>query len=219
MLLFCSFDTLYSEEKNKGVFYLKNEREITNDIALSIRGLWHIDSMSEKKRIIENYDNLNRLFLLVENHPELFSKEELQKYQKLRGNLSDEEKTLISEIFTSLHMGIVSLPPEYTVDEVKDLYSKGLYFTKDELEEFIEWQFVIDDEKHNPELVILFGEYLEKHLYFDTVEEAEKVWDEHDASHKNENHHTPTIYLSTDLSLTDLSRSSCSTSPSTISLS
>ena len=175
--------------------------------------------LSEKKRIIENYDNLNRLFLLVENHPELFSKEELQKYQKLRGNLSDEEKTLISEIFTSLHMGIVSLPPEYTVDEVKDLYSKGLYFTKDELEEFIEWQFVIDDEKHNPELVILFGEYLEKHLYFDTVEEAEKVWDEYDASHKNENHHTPTIYLSTDLSLTDLSRSSCSTSPSTISLS
>ena len=219
MLLFCSFDTLYSEEKNKGVFYLKNEREITNDIALSIRSLWHIDSMSEKKRIIENYDNLNRLFLLVENHPELFSKEELQKYQKLRGNLSDEEKTLISEIFTSLHMGIVSLPPEYTVDEVKDLYSKGLYFTKDELEEFIEWQFVIDDEKHNPELVILFGEYLEKHLYFDTIEEAENVWDEYDASHKNKNHHTPTIYLSTDLSLTDLSRSSCSISPSTISLS
>ncbi len=219
MLLFCSFDTLYSEEKNKGVFYLKNEREITNDIALSIRSLWHIDSMSEKKRIIENYDNLNRLFLLVENHPELFSKEELQKYQKLRGNLSDEEKTLISEIFTSLHMGIVSLPPEYTVDEVKDLYSKGLYFTKDELEEFVEWQFVIDDEKHNPELVILFGEYLEKHLYFDTIEEAENVWDEYDASHKNENHHTPTIYLSTDLSLTDLSRSSCSISPSTISLS
>lgn len=192
MLLFCSFDTLYSEEKNKDVFYLKNEREITNDIALSIRSLWHIDSMSEKKRIIENYDNLNRLFLLVENHPELFSKEELQKYQKLRGNLSDEEKTLISEIFTSLHMGIVSLPPEYTVDEVKDLYSKGLYFTKEELEEFIEWQFVIDDEKHNPELVILFGEYLEKHLYFDTVEEAEKVWDEYDASRKKKTHHTPT---------------------------
>ena len=196
-----------------------NKKEITNDIALSIRSLWYIDSMSEKKRIIEKYDNLNRLFLLVDNHPDLFSKEELQKYKMLKENLSDEEKTLISEIFTSLHTGIVSLPPDYTIDEVKDLYSKGLYFTKEELEEFIEWQFVIDDEKHNPELVILFGEYLEKHLYFDTVEEAEKVWDEYDASRKKKTHHTPTTYLSTDLVKTVLSRSSCSTSPSTISLS
>lgn len=196
-----------------------NKKEITNDIALSIRSLWHIDSMSEKKRIIEKYDNLNRLFLLVDNHPELFSKDELQKYRKLKENLSDEEKTLISEIFTSLHIGIVSLPPDYTVDEVKDLYSKGLYFTKEELEEFIEWQFVIEDEKHNPELVILFNEYLENHLYFETLEEAEKVWDEYDASQKNEKHHTPTTYLSTDLVKTVLSRSSCSTSPSTISLS
>ena len=88
-----------------------NKKEITNDIALSIRSLWSIDSMSEKKRIIEKYDNLNRLFLLVDNHPDLFSKEELQKYKMLKENLSDEEKTLISEIFTSLHMGIVSLPP------------------------------------------------------------------------------------------------------------
>ena len=198
---------------------MKKEVKITDRIAISIRGLWHIDSMIEKKRIINYYDNLNRLFLLIDNHPDLFSKEELLRYRNLKEKLSDEEKKLISEIFTSLHMGIISLPPEYTVDEVKDLYSKGLYFTKDELEEFIEGQFVIDDEKHNPELVILFGEYLEKHLYFDTIEEAEKVWDEYDASHKNENHHTPTIYLSTDLSLTDLSRSSCSTSPSTISLS
>lgn len=161
-----------------------NKKEITNDIALSIRSLWHIDSMEERKKIINHYDRLNCLFLLIKNHPDLFSKEELSKYRKIKKNLSDEEKKLISEIFTSLHMGIVSLPPDYTVDEVKDFYSKGLYFTKEELEEFIEWQFVIDDEKHNPELVVLFNEYLENHIYFETIEEAEKVWDEYDASQK-----------------------------------
>lgn len=197
---------------------MKNEIQITDEVALSIRSLWHIDSMIEKKRIINYYDNLNRLFLLIDNHPDLFSKEELLKYRNLKEKLSDEEKKLISEIFTSLHMGIISLPPEYTVDEVKDLYSKGLYFTEEEIDDMITWQ-LYGAKNHNPELVILLSEYLEKHLYFDTVEEAEKVWNEYDASHKNENHHTPTIYLSTDLSLTDLSRSSCSTSPSTISLS
>lgn len=132
---------------------MKNEIQITDEVALSIRSLWHIDSMIEKKRIINYYDNLNRLFLLINNHPDLFSKEELLKYRNLKEKLSDEEKKLISEIFTSLHMGIISLPPEYTVDEVKDLYSKGLYFTKEELEEFIEWQFVIDDEKHKSVIV------------------------------------------------------------------
>lgn len=197
---------------------MKKEVKITDRIAISIRGLWHIESMEEKKRLIRHYDYLYRLFLLVKNRPELFTPEELKKYKQKRNLLTEAEEKLISEIFVTLHMGIVTSPPNYTIEEVKDFYSKGLYFTKEELEEMIEWQFC-GTKKHDPELVILLGEYLEKHLYFDTLEEAEKVWDEYDASHKNKNHHTPTIYLSTDLSLTDLSRSSCSTSPSTISLS
>lgn len=59
---------------------MKNEIQITDEVALSIRSLWHIDSMIEKKRIINYYDNLNRLFLLIDNHPDLFSKEELLRY-------------------------------------------------------------------------------------------------------------------------------------------
>lgn len=197
---------------------MKNEKEITDEVAISIRHLWHIESMDEKKKIIRKYDYLYRLFLLIDNHPDLFTSEELNKINKIRVNLSEYEKDLMGDIFTALHMGLVTEPLEYTVEEVRDFYSKGLYFTKEEINDMITWQ-LYGAKNHNPELVILLGEYLEKHLYFDTVEEAEKVWNEYDASHKNENHHTPTIYLSTDLSLTDLSRSSCSTSPSTISLS
>ena len=196
---------------------MKNHTEITDRLALSIRGLWDIESMEEKKKIIKHYDNLYRLFLLVKNKPELFKPDELEKFKKKRAELSQAEEDLISEIFIALHMGLISDPIEYSVEEMETFRKQGRYFAKEELEDMLEWQF--HTKNHNPELVILIGEYLEKHLYFDTVEEAEKVWDEYDASHKNENHHTPTIYLSTDLSLTDLSCSSCSTSPSTISLS
>ena len=195
---------------------MKNEKEITDRLAISIRGLWHIESKEEKKKIIKRYDNLYRLFLLVKNRPELFKPDELDKLKKKRQELTQEEEDLISEIFVALHIGLISDPIEYSVEEMEDYRKKGLYFAKEELEDMLEWQF--HTENHNPELVILLGVYLEKHIYFDTIEEAEKVWDEYDASHK-EKHHTPTTYLSTDLSLTDLSRSSCSTSPSTISFS
>ncbi len=196
---------------------IKAGREITDEVAISIRSLWHIESMEEKKKLIKHYDNLYRLFLLVKNRPELFKPDELEKYKKKRQELTQAEEDLISEIFVALHMGLISVPVEYSVEEMEAYRRKGLYFTKEELEDMLEWQF--HTENHNPELVILLGDYLEKHIYFDTIEEAEKVWDEYAASQKEEKQHIPTIYLSTDLSKTVLSRSSCSTSPSTISLS
>ena len=197
---------------------MKKEVKITDKLAMSIRGLWHIESMEEKKRLIRHYDNLYRLFLLVKNRPELFTPEELKKYKQKRNLLTETEEKLISEIFVTLHMGIVTSPPDYTIEEVKDFYSKGLYFTREELEEMIDWQ-LYGTSKHDPALFILLSEYLDKHLYFETIKEAEKVWNENDATLKKERHHSSTIYLSTDLSKTVLSRSSCSTSPSTISLS
>lgn len=165
---------------------MKNEREITDTVAISIRHLWHIDSMEEKKKIIRKYDNLYSLFLLIDNRPDLFTSDDLNKYNELRVNLSQYEKDLMGDIFTALHMGLVTEPLEYTIEEVKDFYSKGLYFTQEEIEDMISWQ-LYGAENHNPELVILLGEYLEKHLYFDTDEEAEKVWDKYFDSHRNEN--------------------------------
>lgn len=183
---FRSFDTLLYEENNFRTVKMKNEIQITDEVALSIRSLWHIDSMIEKKRIINYYDNLNRLFLLIDNHPDLFSKEELLKYRNLKEKLSDEEKKLISEIFTSLHLGFITEPMEYSVEEVTDLYNKGLYFTKDELEEMIEYQFSKTHESRNLELVLFLGDLLEKHLFFDTIEEAETVWNNYFSLQKKE---------------------------------
>lgn len=164
---------------------MKNKRRISDREAISIRGLWHIESIEEKKKLIRHYDNLYRIFSIVKNHPELFKPEDLEEWKQKREALTKAEEDLISEIFVTLYVGIISDPLEYSVEEVKDFYSKGLYFTKEELEEMIEWQFC-GAEKHDPELVILLGEYLEKHLFFDTVEEAEAVWNEYFDSHRDE---------------------------------
>lgn len=166
---------------------MKNEREITDKAAMSIRSLWHIESMGVKKKIIKRYDDLYRLFSLVKNRPDLFKPDDLEKLKQQREALTEAEEDLINEIFVALHLGVVSEPLEYTVEEMKDFYSKGLYFTKEELEEMLDWQFY-GTKNHNPYLVILIGEYLENHLYFETLEEAEKVWAEYDASHPNERH-------------------------------
>ena len=166
---------------------MKNEREITDKAAMSIRSLWHIESMGVKKKIIKRYDDLYRLFSLVKNRPDLFKPDDLEKLKQQREALTEAEEDLINEIFVALHLGVVSEPLEYTVEEMKDFYSKGLYFTKEELDEMLDWQFY-GTKNHNPYLVILIGEYLENHLYFETLEEAEKVWAEYDASHPNERH-------------------------------
>ena len=151
-----------------------NKGEITDRIAISIRGLWHIESLEEKKKLIRHYDNLYRLFLLVKNHPDFFTPEELEKCNQRRNQLNKVEKDLISEIFLALHMGIINDPLVYSIEEIKDFYSKGLYFTKDELEEMIYWQ--VYSNKQNTALITLLEEYCDNHLYFNTVEEAEKAW-------------------------------------------
>ena len=162
-----------------GVLKLKQEIAITDKVAMSIRGLWHIDSLEEKKKIIKYYDGLYHLFSHIDNHPELFTNEDLNKLKKKRDSLSQKEKDLISEIFIALHMGFITEPMDYSIEEVKDFYSKGLYFTKDELEEMIEYQFSKKTENHNSELILFLNDLLEKHLFFDTIEEAEEVWNKY----------------------------------------
>ena len=71
---------------------MRNEREISDKVAISIRHLWHIESIDEKKKIIRKYDNLYRLFLLVDNHPDLFTSEELnntKQYELILVNLKE----------------------------------------------------------------------------------------------------------------------------------
>ena len=96
----------------------------------------------------------------MKNHPDFFKPDELEYLKQKRESLAKVEEDLINEIIVALYLGIVPEPPEYTIEEIKDLYSKGLYFTKEEIEEIIDWQ-LYGSENHNPELVILLGEYLE----------------------------------------------------------
>lgn len=177
---------------------MNKEVIISDELANSIRELWHIESLEEKKKIIRHYNNLCRLFLLVKNHPNYFSLDELEKCNKKIRTLNQTEKDLISEIFLTLHMGIINYPLEYTVEEMKELYSKGLYFTKEELEEMIDWQFY--SKKHNTELIALIEEYLDKHLYFNTIDEAELVWNASEISHHGKKHNKSKNYLSNCLS-------------------
>lgn len=159
---------------------MKERQKTTDEFAISIRSLWHIDSMEEKKRIIDNVYEISKVFLLAKEKPELFSQEELEKIANFKAELTPECQKLYAEVTLKKHLPFIDEPPEYTVEAVKEFYETGRYFTKAEIEEIIEWQFVCSEDKHDPELVILLAEYLEKHLYFDTIEEAEQAEDEYE---------------------------------------
>lgn len=67
---------------------MKFEIQITDEVALSIRSLWHYLFSDRKEKIINYYDDLNRL--LIDNNLDLLSKEkELIKYRNLKEKLSD----------------------------------------------------------------------------------------------------------------------------------
>lgn len=180
------------------MFKLKKETTITDELAMSIRALWHIKSMEEKKNIIKFYNNLCSLFLLIDKHPQSFSPEDLVKYKKKKETLSQSEKDLMSEIFTALHMGIIVEPLDYTVEEVQDFYSKGLYFTKNEIDEIIKWQRYSGNNNHK--LVFLLNSYLKSHLYFDSMDDAEKAWEEYETYHQDAKYLFSEYYFSSDFS-------------------
>lgn len=199
---------------------MKKIFETDDRLANSIRSLWHIESMEEKKKIIDDTYKLSVIFILAKEQPELFSKEELEEINKYKSEMSEDHKKIISEVFTAKELGFITDPPEYTVEEVKDLYEKGLYFTKDEIEEILEWQYYCEPSKHDPLLVILLAEYLEKHKYFDSIEEADKGMEEYEnknikMSYKEASNHLTSL----DGDSLPLSSDSTSISPSTISFS
>ena len=94
-----------------------------------------------------------------------------------------------------MHLGIVGELPNFTVDEVKELYRDGLYFAKEELEELIEWELYRPDGKHNPELFILLSDYLNQGLFFNTIEEAEKAMDDYENAKQKEVNYNALSYL------------------------
>ena len=174
---------------------MKSGINITDDIAISIRGLWHVQSMDEKKKLIARYDKIGQLFFALKNHPEKISKEHKEYITNLRKNISEEDEKIAREVFLALHLGIVFETPNFTIDEIKDLYQEGLYFTKEELEELINWELYRPDGKHNPELFILLSDYLNQGLFFNTIEEAEKAMDDYENAKQKEVNYNALSYL------------------------
>lgn len=174
---------------------MKSGINITDDIAISIRGLWHVQSMDEKKKLIARYDKIGQLFFALKNHPEKISKEHKEYITNLRKNISEEDEKIAREVFLALHLGIVFETPNFTIDEIKDLYQEGLYFTKEELEELINWELYRPDGKHNPDLYILLSDYLDNGLFFNTIEEAEKAMNDYENANQKEVNYNALSYL------------------------
>lgn len=147
--------------------------KISDRVALSIRSLWHIEPMELKKALIKQYDKFSRMFWVLKEHPERLSQEQKDYIEKLRSKLDEHDEKIMHEVFMAVQLGIYIDPPEYTVEDIKELSAEGRYFAKEELEEIIEWQFSPSNKNHDPELVVLVTEQLDNHFYFDTVEEAE----------------------------------------------
>lgn len=152
---------------------MKKRTKISDRVALSIRGLWDIESLDEKKKLIARYDQIHRAMLLLKSHPEVLSREQKNYIEKLQSKITKTDEKVMKEVFLALHLGVVVDPPSYTVEDIKELSKDGIYFAKEELEEILEWQFSPSNKNHDPELVVLISEQLDNHFYFETIEEAE----------------------------------------------
>lgn len=181
---------------------MEKELFIDDKVAMSIRGLWHVQSMDEKKKLIARYDKIGQLFILLKHNPDKLSKKDKIYITNLRKSISEDDEKIVREVFLALHLGIVDDLPNFTVDEVKELYRDGLYFAKEELEELIEWELYRPDGKHNPELFILLSDYLNKGLFFNTIEEAEKAMDDYENTKNKEVNNNALTYLTSFISRT-----------------
>ena len=152
---------------------MKKETKISDRVALSIRGLWNIESLDEKKKLIARYDQIHKAILVFKNHPEAFSEKQRNYIKKLQSQITETDEKIMSEVFLALHLGVVVDPPSYTVEDIKELSKDGIFFTKEELEDILDWQFSPSNKKHDPELVVFVSEQLDNHFYFETIEEAE----------------------------------------------
>lgn len=152
---------------------MKKRTEISDRVALSIRGLWDIESLDEKKKLIERYDQIYRATLVLKNHPEALSEKQRNYIKKLQSRITETDEKVMREVFLALHLGVVVDPPSYTVEDIKELSKDGIFFAKEELEDILDWQLSPSNKKHDPELVVFVSEQLDNHFYFETIEEAE----------------------------------------------
>lgn len=132
-----------------------------------------------KSQIINEAAEIISCLILHKEKSSLFSEAETEKITHFKNNLSDETKNFLVDSFLSKYLNIEDAPPEYTLFEVKDLYSKMLYFTEKEIEEILLYEYSKGIDKMNCELLEFLLDCYEKHLYYDNMEEANEVFDKY----------------------------------------
>lgn len=133
-----------------------------------------IDSIEERQKMIETGETILNALLLQQMAPEQLSADELKAIKKMKKRLPEWQKDLVAEIYLAKYLDMYFTPPEYTLEEIKNLYATGLYFTKAEIMEIIHWEFAKPEEECNFEVVNFLFDCIEKNLFLNSVADADE---------------------------------------------
>ena len=179
-----------------------------------------IRSNSKKANLINNAENFLTALLVKQYNPDALSETDIQTIDKIKSSLDETDKNLLAEIFLAKYMGITMDEPDFTLDAIKDLYANGLYFTRKEIDDIINWQLSRPIDEIDVEVICYLLDCQKNNLYFETDEEAESAMEEYEKKNMKMSYREAIDYLaSLDNDSLLLSSDSTSTSPSTISLS
>lgn len=179
-----------------------------------------IRSNSKRANLISNAENYLTALLVKKYNPDALSEKDIQTIDKIKNSLDETDKDLLAEIFLAKYMGITMDEPDFTIDDIKDLYTNGLYFTKKEIDDIINWQLARPVEDIDVDVIFYLLDCLKNNLYFETIEEADKAMEEYENKNMKMSYKEALNYLtSLDGESLTLSSDSTSTSPSTISFS
>ena len=182
--------------------------------------LFDVHSKSKRDKMLRNADGFLTALLVQKHKPELLTQSDSDRIKGIKEKLDEKEKDLLAEIFMAKYLGITMEAPDYTMEAIKDLYAKGLYFTETEIDDIINWQLSRPVDDIDVEVICYLIDCHNNHLYFDTIEEADKAMEEYENKNMKMSYKEALSHLaSLDKDSLPRSSDSCSTSPSTISLS
>ena len=182
--------------------------------------LLDVHSKNKKAALISNAEKCLTALLIKEYKPDILTDKDIQTINKIKDTLDERDKDLIAEIFLAKYMGITMDEPDFTLDAIKDLYANGLYFTRKEIDDIINWQLSRPIDEIDVEVICYLLDCQKNNLYFETDEEADSAMEEYEKKNMKMSYREAIDYLaSLDNDSLLLSSDSTSTSPSTISLS
>lgn len=145
-----------------------------------------INSSKERERLLEVGESILNALLINKSDPDYFSEDESATIKTIMGELSNRQKDLIAEIFLAKYLDIHFDPPEYSLETIKKLYNDGLYFTKSEIVEIINWEFSKPENEVNYDVVNFLLSCTVKKQYFDTLDEADAAMERYEERRKSE---------------------------------